>query len=97
VDAAVAGSGGDTAVEEDYVLKVEGRPYYFLLSDFDLGPLLGLDASKLLKAPESADHTASDPPSAAGSAETTASPPPEPSPEPSSEPPSEPPPENDAM
>ncbi|MBK5969641.1 MULTISPECIES: DUF4340 domain-containing protein [Thiorhodovibrio] len=92
-DAAGASAGGDTAVEEDFVLKVEGRPYYFLLSDFDLGPLLGLDASKLLKAPQPTDPAASDSPSAAGSAETTASPPPEPSPEPSSEPP----PENDAM
>jgi hypothetical protein len=38
--------------EQDYVLKVAERPAYFLLSAFELGPLLGLDVSNLLKAPE---------------------------------------------
>lgn len=37
---------------QDSVLKVEDDPYYFKLSDFDLGPLAGLDAAGLLKASE---------------------------------------------
>ncbi|WPL19479.1 hypothetical protein Thiowin_04608 [Thiorhodovibrio winogradskyi] len=40
-----------TGLGQDYVLKAASSPYYFLLADFDLGPLIGLDASKLVKAP----------------------------------------------
>lgn len=52
-----ARSGDEAEGGRDYVLKVENNPHYFVLSDFDLGPLVGLDASGLVKSTEAEDGT----------------------------------------
>lgn len=56
---------------QDYVLKVADRPYYFRLADFDLGPLVGFDPSRLLQAPGSHDAEAPDTPSAEAATESS--------------------------
>lgn len=42
------------STSQNFVLKTDNRAHYFLLSEFDLGPLKGLDANKLVKSSEPA-------------------------------------------